>query len=268
MISKVDNKYNGGMKEINKKSFLIMGGGINDEKIKKAKEMKKDILTNLNNLATSFKKIQGNKESTSNVERKLASTGFINNDGTNAFDNLLMTYDENINNKKMPHEMAQGLFYNKVKNLNLDPEEELQINITDKIVFCVLIYIIRLATLFICYYIIDNNKLTDITSVLKTYLLWYIIIYIGIVVLINIDAFKMRIIFNYLNMHINMGGIGFHITLMLIFVYLIYLLTKNILGDEPPSIELGENEKIKLKYKLDLLTIIIFIFTCILIFIV
>ena len=69
-------------------------------------------------------------------------------------------------------------------------------------------------------------------------------------------------------MHINSMGILIHIVLMLLFGYLIYLMTINILGNEPPSIELGQNEKIKLQYKLELLSIIIFIFICILVFII
>jgi hypothetical protein len=46
------------------------------------------------------------------------------------------------------------------------------------------------------------------------------------------------------------------------------LLIQNILGDEKPPTELGDHEKIKLKYKLDILTMIIYIFICILIFLI
>jgi hypothetical protein len=186
----------------------------------------------------------------------------------NVFDRLMNNYEENINNKNMPYEITQNLFYQKAKNLNLDPEEELLLTKNDKIIFCVVVYVIRLLTLYICYKLINMNTVRDITSALKSYISWYIVILILFILVINIDAFKLRILFNYLNMHANSMGILIHIVLMLIFGYLIYLMTINILGNEPPTIELGENEKIKLKYKLELLTIIIFIFICILVFII
>ena len=52
------------------------------------------------------------------------------------------------------------------------------------------------------------------------------------------------------------------------FIYLIYSLIYNIDGYDQPKIELTDNEKIKLKYKLDLLTIFIYIFVCILLFVI
>jgi hypothetical protein len=168
----------------------------------------------------------------------------------------------------MPYEVARNLFYSKAKNLNLDPSVELEITQNDKIIFCVVIYVIRLLALYICSLLIDYNKFTALTSILKSYVLWYIVILLIFVVVINIDTFKLRILINYLNMHVNSFGILVHIILMLIFVYLIYLMTINILGDDQPLLELSENEKIKLKYKLELLTAIVFIFICILVFII
>jgi hypothetical protein len=71
-----------------------------------------------------------------------------------------------------------------------------------------------------------------------------------------------------MNLHVNTTNIWMHIILMGSFIYLIYLLIINILADEKPPTELGDREKMKLKYKLDILTMIIYIFICILIFII
>ena len=267
----INKKRGGKADKADKDYFDYTGGGniddINDF-INEIKNKKKNVLNDLNNISTKLKKIKANRETNKNIETKMASVGFLDNEGSNMFDRLMTTYDDNIKNKNMPYEVARNLFYSKAKNLNLDPSEELEITQNDKIIFCVVIYIIRLLTLYICYILIDNNKFTALTSVLQSYVLWYIIILLIFVVIINIDAFKLRILVNYLNMHINSFGIMVHIILMLIFVYLIYLMTLNILGDDQPSLELSENEKIKLKYKLELLTIIIFIFICILVFII
>jgi hypothetical protein len=252
--SNLDNKYKGGDKITDYRNEL-------DNK-------KKLILAELNNISTKLKKFKANQETNKNVETKMASSGFIDDAGANVFDRLITTYDDNIKNKNMPYEVARNLFYSKAKNLNLDPSVELEITQNDKIIFCVVIYVIRLLALYICSLLIDYNKFTALTSILKSYVLWYIVILLIFVVVINIDTFKLRILINYLNMHVNSFGILVHIILMLIFVYLIYLMTINILGDDQPLLELSENEKIKLKYKLELLTAIVFIFICILVFII
>ena len=265
MLNILNNERRGGENKNNE--IVYKGGGIEEIK-KNINEKKKAILDDLNNISTKLKKFKANKETNKNAETKMASIGFLDEDGSNVFDRLMTTYDDNIKNKNMPYEVARNLFYSKAKNLNLDPTEELKITQNDKIVFCVIVYIIRLISLFICSILIDNNKFTALTSMLKSYVLWYIVILLIFVVIINIDAFKLRILINYLNMHVNSFGIIVHIILMLIFVYLIYLLTINILGNDQPELELSENEKIKLKYKLELLTAIIFIFICILVFII
>ncbi len=252
---KIDHEYKGGGEKIN-------------EYRKELDNKKKLILGELNNISDKLKKFKANQQTNKNVETKMASVGFIDEAGNNVFDRLITAYDDNVKNKNMPYEVARNLFYSKAKNLNLDPSVELEITQNDKIIFCVVVYIIRLLALYICSLLIDYNKFTALTSILKSYVLWYIVILLIFVVVINIDAFKLRILINYLNMHVNSFGIIVHIILMLIFVYLIYLMTINILGNDQPSLELSENEKIKLKYKLELLTAVVFIFICILVFII
>jgi uncharacterized membrane protein len=180
----------------------------------------------------------------------------------------LETYDKDINDKKIPEQITKNLFYNKVKNNNLDPEEELAITLNDKLIFIVLIYFIRLGALLLCYKLIDNNMITDINKTMFYYFLSYTALFVLILIIINFDTFKMRILVNYMNLHVNTTNIWMHILLMGSFIYLIYLLIVNILADEKPPTELGEREKMKLKYKLDILTMIIYIFICILIFII
>ena len=264
-ISKVSNeRMRGGGKIENE----YKGGDKIEDYRKELDNKKKTILNELNNISDKLKKFKANQETNKNVETKMASVGFIDEVGNNVFDRLITAYDDNIKNKKMPYEVARNLFYSKAKNLNLDPSVELEITQNDKGIFCAVVYVIRLLALYICNLLIDNNKFTALTSILKSYVLWYIVILLIFVVIINIDAFKLRILINYLNMHVNSFGIMVHIILMLIFVYLIYLMTINILGNDQPSLELSENEKIKLKYKLELLTAVVFIFICILVFII
>jgi hypothetical protein len=248
--------------------YLIKGGTDNDNKdlLTKLNELKKN--NKLSDFVINLKKLKGNRDIKNNVEKTMATPNFIDKEGLNLFDRLLETYDNDYKNKNIPHEITKNKFYNRVKNLNLDPEEELKITLNDKIIFAVLIYIIRIISLYICYYFIDKDQVTNIRKILISYILWYITIFVVIVFIINIDTFKFRILVNYMNLHINSFNLLIHLALMGAFVYLIYSLIYNIDGYDQPKVELTDNEKIKLKYKLDLLTIFIYIFVCILLFVI
>jgi hypothetical protein len=245
---------------------IIKGGAGNDEALKKLKNIQGT--STLKDLVINLKKLKGNRDIKNNVEKTLATPNFIDGEGLNLFDRLLERYDNDYRNNNIPHEITKNNFYNKVKNLNLDPEEELKITMNDKIIFAIVIYIIRVIVLYICYYIIDKNQVTNIRKILISYILWYIIIFVIIIFIINVDTFKLRILVNYINLHINSLNLLIHILLMGGFIYLIYALIYNIDGYDQPKVELTDNEKIKLKYKLDLLTIFVYIFICILLFII
>ena len=231
-------------------------------------ELKNNKSQGMNDIMKNIKKLKSNRIVDKNVEKKLATVNFIDKDGYNIFDRLLETYDKDINDKKIPEQITKNLFYNKVKNNNLDPEEELAITLNDKLIFIVLIYCIRFGALLLCYKLIDSNMITDINKSLFYYFISYCALFALILIIINFDTFKMRILVNYMNLHVNTTNIWMHIILMGSFIYLIYLLIINILADEKPPTELGDREKMKLKYKLDILTMIIYIFICILIFII
>ena len=222
----------------------------------------------MDNIFKNLKKLKENRNIDSSVEKKLATPGLFDNDGNNIFERLMTSYENDLKDKTMPKEIAKSLFYNKVKNNNLDPEIELDITLNDKLIFIGLIYCIRFSSLLLCEYLIKHDLITDINKSLFYYLIFYYVIFGILLLLINIDTFKMRILVNYMNLHISTTNIWMHLILMGCFVYLIYLLVVNILGEEKPPTELGDHEKIKLKYKLDLLTIIIYVFICILIFII
>jgi len=232
------------------------------------KLIKEKLTTSLLNIKTDMKRLKTSRTIKKDSEKHIAASGFIDNEGYNIFDKLIASYDADYNNKEISHEVTNNLFYSKVKSKNLDPAEELEVDLNDKLIFLVLAYFIRLGASYSCYYLIDNNIVTDIIYSLYYYIIFYLVIFLLIIVIVNFDTFKLRILLNYMNLHINTTELYLHAILMASFVYLIYLLVLNINGDEKPPIELSDPEKIKLKYKLDLLTIIIYVFICILIFII
>jgi hypothetical protein len=265
--NKNGNNYDGGSYYNNNKK--IRGGGETIQEIEtKLNKILENRTKKLNNINLNLKKLKENRKIDSNVEKKLAASDIFDADGNNIFERLIKSYENDLNDKTMPDEIAKNLFYNKVKNNNLDPEIELDITLNDKLIFIAVVYCIRFGSLLFCDYLIKKNLITDINKSLFYYLIFYYVIFGSLLLLINIDTFKLRILVNYMNLHISTTNIWMHLILMGCFVYLIYLLVVNILGDEKAPTELGDHEKIKLKYKLDLLTIIIYVFICILIFII
>ena len=130
-----------------------------------------------------------------------------------------------------------------------------------------MVIIIRLIAVNITYYFIDNNSITVIQKAIQYYAIIYILIFLILFIIINIDVFRLRLIFNFMNMHINSSGILIHIILKIIISYIVYLLIINIDNKTKPT-RLSKHQKIKLKFKLDVLTITILVFLSIFILVI
>ena len=111
------------------------------------------------------------------------------------------------------------------------------------------------------------------------------------IVFVNYDSYKLRIIFNYLNFHINSSNIILHIILFTIFTAIVYILVQsdnflknfgyifdytNIynhiydyiglfnykgLFNENSETNISRDEKLKLLYRMDIISMLVFIFT-------
>jgi len=170
---------------------------------------------------------------------------------------------------------------------DLDPELVLKINLQDKAVFLLLIFIIRTISVVIIELLIEYNIVKTLQIAISVYIFLYLSILAIFVAFINLDAYKLRIIFNYLNMHINTANLSIHIILFIIFSVLVIIIIQtdnfinnvgdildytyiyeylfNLKVDKMLDTEFENNispdEKTKLLYRLDIVTMIIFIFT-------
>ena len=204
-----------------------------------------------------YKKLKTSNIITDSVDKQEALKDFIDTTGNNLFENILYNYDKDYN--ETTEEIAKANLYKDVIARNLDPEIELAVNINDKFIFLVIIIILRLASLYITYYYIDSGRITNIKKAIYYYTASYTILFFILLIIINIDVFRFRMMFNYLNMHINSATIFAHIIIKIVISYLVYLMILNISSDPSPT-SLSKNQKIKLKYKLNILTITILIF--------
>ena len=260
----------GGYKEYE----AIIGGDANikdlqNKKIEKfftstddKKNKKEKTATKIDNLIKNVKKIKSTNVISKDIDNSVSSNKIINNNQNsdtdqNLFEKMLNTYNSDLASS-IP-EIANNKFYDDVLDNNLDPEIELALIFSDKIIFIVIISIITLSSLYMTYYFIDTNLINGIIDALYYYIVCYLIIFTIILVIINIDLFKLRVLINYFNMHINSSNIYTHYILQIMISYIIYLLIINLNTDPDPT-RLSKNQKFKLKNKLNIITVIVLIF--------
>lgn len=228
-------------------------------------QRKNDIRKRFDNIKKDYKKLKVSTYIPKSVDKDLIIDKFIDKNGDTLFERMLNEY--NIDSKLANVEYAKAKFYEGVESNNLDPEKELEIIFTDKLIFAFLIILLRYAGLYITYRFIDNNVVKSIKEAIIYYSLSYVAVLFVFVFIVNIDLFRLRIIFNYCNLHINSTGILSHMAIKIIIGYIVYLLIIN-LDNQPLSTMLSKNQKIKLKKKLDILTIIVLLFLIIFVLII
>ena len=182
--------------------------------------------------------------------------------------------------------------YERVKENNLDPQDVLKINFQDKVIFICIVLIIRTFAMVLIELLIEYNFVSTLSRGIIVYSLLYLLLLFTSVLIINYDSYKLRILVNYLNVHINSSNIFFHILLFSLFIGLILI----IINDDDKSLKsidnifnytyvykyiyeiaeksnpesnllLSQKEKLKLQYRMDIVTMIIFIFSSLLILI-
>lgn len=178
------------------------------------------------------------------------------------YEKIWNKYISDVNDNDKLLETSQDKLNQAYTSFNLDPQKALAVSRDDKIVFIIIAFIIRQISLSITEILIEKDIVTSFLYSLVSYFVVYTVIILIIILIINFDDYKLRIIFNYFNLHINGSGISGHILMVfgLIFIlyYLIYMMTQDSTNEKKKI--LSDIEKIKLTYKMELLTIIVFAF--------
>ncbi len=177
-----------------------------------------------------------------------------------AYNSIWNNYLDDLKDNSKLLEKTQDKFYKAFRNKNLDPEDALKLSSDDKILFCIIIFIIRQIALAITELMIDYGYVNILHNALIAYGAFYTLIILIIIIVINFDDYKLRIMFNYFNMHINPSGVIGHIFmvvgLMILMYFIIYNIDKNVKNQKTAITEI---EKMRLVYKLELMTIFIFV---------
>ena len=181
--------------------------------------------------------------------------------------------------------------HDRVIQNNLDPEIVLKIDFRDKSIYIFLMFLIRTINIIALEFLIEYNIIKSLQYTIMLYGFMYLFIISILIILVNYDSYKLRILFNYLNIHINSSNLLLQNILFIIFIILVYILVKSddflkYFGDlfdftniynniykfneslnEDSDINLTQNEKLKLLYRIDIISMIIFIFSALLVLI-
>jgi hypothetical protein len=277
-------------KHYNLHDLLITNNSNNDDKIKynfgnfmlELKNNIKDLESNQN--------LNDNTDNTDNIKSDIFKKSNVD-DEKNIYESVWKDYNNgltSIRNKThtaMSNIEENEYLHDKVIVNNLDPELVLKINFQDKAIFLLLVFIIRTISVVILEFLIEHNIIKTLHGSIVFYGFTYLFILFLVVFLVNYDSYKLRILLNYLNIHINSSNLILQNILFIIFIVLIFILVKsddilkyfgygfdytNIYGsiydyrssfDEEYDSNLSNSEKLKLLYRTDILSMIIFIFT-------
>ena len=223
--------------------------------------------------------------------------GDTDNDYNSIYNNIWKDYKKEMNKIKSKGVTLESLkqdnrLYERVKENNLDPQDVLKITFQDKVIFICIILIIRTFAMVLIELLIEYNIVSTLNRGIFVYSIIYLLLLLTGVLIINYDSYKLRILVNYLNIHINSSNIFFHALLFCLFIGLILI----IINDEDNNLKsidnifnytyvykyiyeiaeksnpmsnllLSQKEKLKLQYRMDIITMIIFIFSSLLILI-
>ena len=231
--------------------------------------------------------------------KKNGMFGDSGDDFHSIYNNIWNDYKKEVNKIKSKGVSMESLkqdkrLYERFKMNELDPQDVLKISFQDKVIFICIVLIIRTFAMVLIELLIEYNFISTLSRGILVYSVLYVLLLFVGVLIINYDSYKLRILVNYLNVHINSSNIFFHILLFSLFIGLILIIINDSDGNNnlksidnifnytyvykyiyeiaeksnPTSdLLLSQKEKLKLQYRMDIITMIIFIFSSLLVLI-
>ena len=244
-----------------KSKIQSMFNNVNGKSISNKNDSSNDVIVDfLNKLRDAIK--HRNKTAISKVVSSSEQSEFSAANTPSKYQKIWERYLTDINDQDKLIEDAQDKLYTAFKSNNLDPQTALALTREDRFLFILIIFIIRQIVLSIIDYIIDKDIITSLWVALVCYVGIYVGILFVILIIVNLDDYKLRVVLNYFNMHVNSHGITMHIMLVsgftAILYYLVYSMNYNV--DNKERTVISEVEKLRLIYKIELMTIAVFVF--------
>ena len=144
---------------------------------------------------------------------------------------------------------------------NLIPSEVLKISTVDKMIFAFIIIVFRLIAVTLTEYIISKGWISSFANGIIAIGVIYTIIFIAFVMIVNFDLWRLRILFNYVNLHVNSMIIISHLAMVWGLFAVVLLLAYNIdfgISGIRTSIT-TEEDQAKLSYRLEMVTALLWV---------
>jgi len=144
---------------------------------------------------------------------------------------------------------------------DLIPSEVLKITTFDKMLFAFIIITFRLVAVTVTEYMIEKNWILSLGNGIIAFGVIYTLLFVGFVVTVNFDLWRLRILFNYVNMHVNTSIILTHLAmvwgLLGVVLLLIFNINFNMTGLSTKITT--EEDKARLEYRLEMITLILWL---------
>lgn len=197
-------------------------------------------------------------------------SGIATGNNDSLFSQIWSRYVENRNNVEQytPQDAADEMV-SQLETHRLLPANVLRVTGVDKFVFVVVSLVLRLLALSATESLINRGRISQMSTAITVFLILYTVFFGAFVILVNLDLYRMRILFNYVNMHNNAGMILNHVVSLWMFSLLIFMILWNtggtIFGASVGGMSAGMNEQEKgqLMYRLEMLTLIVWVFLAI-----
>lgn len=167
-----------------------------------------------------------------------------------------ITFDQKVN--------VDAEFLKKVDSYGLNVFDVFKPTHTDKLYFLMLIMVVQLICFTVIELLIENDWLDNLLSSIAMYGVLYCTLMALIIYGVNNVGFKFKLILNYLNTDFNLSQIIVHFAIIGVFIMIIGIISMKV---KTYSVsEKDYEEKIKLIYRIDMISTIITIFSGIFVF--
>ncbi|MGA1048218.1 MAG: hypothetical protein ACO3UU_09420, partial [Minisyncoccia bacterium] len=145
---------------------------------------------------------------------------------------------------------------------NLLPKKVLKVDLRDKIVFIFTTLFIRLIALYLIEKMVDKKTIVRLDIAVFGFLTIFTLLFIVLIITVNADTYKLRIIYNYVILHSDPTNIFTYTALLWFFGMGVYFVMYNI-NNNTLNIAASDEERSKLKYKLQVITMVIWLYVTI-----
>lgn len=165
-------------------------------------------------------------------------------------------------------ERADEEFLNDIERHKLIPKYAYKITITDRLLFIILMLIVKTLVMSTVEYLIDNEWLQGVMGALVVFCIIYLSLMTAFIYAINNGGIYLRSLMAYANLEVNRGGILLHYILVVMFLLAVFIIYLNIdLKDVKGTVQTVE-DRIELASKVDMISNVIVVFCAVFILVI